>query len=214
MQITLYYAPYACSLVPYVALTEADAEFEVSPLNIRKKKHMTSDYLKLNPKHKVPLLIVDGQTLSENVAIQLWFARTYPYANLLPKDLWLEARAVSVLAWCSSGIHPHISRMNAPLKFCDTPDSDIRVRVLAGKALFEAYEIAEDMLDRREYFFDHFTTADIYLFWCLRRTMMFDLDLSMFQNCQAHYERVSSRASVKRALSFEEDVLENFDAMP
>ena len=28
MEIVLYYAPIACSLVPYITLTEADADFE------------------------------------------------------------------------------------------------------------------------------------------------------------------------------------------
>ena len=36
MQLILYYAPNACSLVPYVTLTEAGAPFEVHPLNFRK----------------------------------------------------------------------------------------------------------------------------------------------------------------------------------
>jgi hypothetical protein len=31
MQLILYYAPNACSLVPYVTLTEAGAPFEVHP---------------------------------------------------------------------------------------------------------------------------------------------------------------------------------------
>jgi hypothetical protein len=32
MEIVLYYAPDACSLVPYVTLTEANASFEVRNL--------------------------------------------------------------------------------------------------------------------------------------------------------------------------------------
>src|SRR5271167_635902 len=33
MEILLYYAPIACSLVPYVTLTEANASFEVRTIN-------------------------------------------------------------------------------------------------------------------------------------------------------------------------------------
>ena len=42
-------------------LTEAGAKFEVRPLNFRKGQHMSPEYLKINPKHKVPLLVVDGK---------------------------------------------------------------------------------------------------------------------------------------------------------
>ena len=86
MEILLYYAPIACSLVPYVTLTEANVNFEVRTVNLRKEQQKSADYLKLNPKHKVPLLVVDGRPLSENVAIQIWIARNFPQAKLLPSD--------------------------------------------------------------------------------------------------------------------------------
>src|SRR5436190_12053054 len=45
MQIILYYAPIACSLVPYVTLTEAKANFELRPVNLRKgQKTQRSTY--------------------------------------------------------------------------------------------------------------------------------------------------------------------------
>ena len=86
MQLILYCAPNACSLVPYVTLTEAGAPFEVHPLNFRKSQHMAPEYLRLNPKHKVPVLVIDGAPLTENVAIQIWIARHFPAARLLPSD--------------------------------------------------------------------------------------------------------------------------------
>ena len=106
MQIVLYYAPITCALAPYVTLTEANAKFEVRPLNFRKGQHNSPEYLKLNPKHKVPLLVVDGQVLSESVAIQIWIARNFPQAKLLPADPWQELKAIALLSWCSAGIHP------------------------------------------------------------------------------------------------------------
>src|SRR4029077_10119522 len=95
MQLILYYAPNACSLVPYVTLTEAGAPFEVRPLNFRKSQHMTPEYLRLNPKHKVPVLVIDGVPLTENVAIQTWIARNFPAAGLLPSDPMQELHAIS-----------------------------------------------------------------------------------------------------------------------
>src|SRR5262245_45183806 len=90
MDITLYYAPITCALAPYITLTEAGAQFEVRPLNFGKGQHTSPEYLKINPKHKVPLLIVDKKVLSESVAIQTWIARTFPQAKLLPADPWQE----------------------------------------------------------------------------------------------------------------------------
>lgn len=212
MKITLYYAPVACSLVPYVCLCEAKADFDVSPLNLRGKQQMSPEYLKLNPKHKVPLLIVDGQPLSENVAIQYWIASTFPEANLLPSDVWQKSQAISLMSWFTSGFHPHISRINLPNNFCDAPGTEDNVRDLAKKTLMSAFQIADEILSGKEYFFEHFTTADAYFFWCFRRTGMFGVDLSGFKNCQAHFDRMSQRESVQKVLAFEKEVQAKFKA--
>lgn len=43
-------------------------------------------YLKISPKGKVPTLLIDGEPLTENVAIQLWIAKQFPDARLMPGD--------------------------------------------------------------------------------------------------------------------------------
>ena len=121
MNLVLYYAPVTCSLAPYITLTEAGANFEVRPLNFRKGQNRTPDYLKLNPKHQVPVLLIDGQPLTENVAIQMWIARNYPAAKLLPSDAMQELQAISIMSWCASAIHPFLARINAPARVCDAP---------------------------------------------------------------------------------------------
>jgi glutathione S-transferase len=59
MQLTLAYCPIACSMVPYILLVEAGAAFDVLKVNLFKNKHNTPEYLSINPKAKVPALIVD-----------------------------------------------------------------------------------------------------------------------------------------------------------
>ncbi len=210
MTIVLYYAPGACSLVPYVTLTEANASFDVRPLNFRKGQQMTADYLKLNPKHKVPLLIVDGKPLTENVAIQSFIARTFPQAKLLPADPWQELQAISIMSWCASGMHPFLSRINSPAKVCDLPGAEPSVRKLATDLLFESFTIADDMLKGRDWFFDHFTAADAHFFWAFRRAGQLNVDLSGFPNALTHSERMKQRPSVQKVLAYEQALLAEF----
>jgi glutathione S-transferase len=210
MQIALYYAPVTCALAPYVSLTEAMANFEVRPLNLRKDQHKSAEYLKINPKHKVPVLVVDGKILSESVAIQIWISRTFPQAKLLPSDPWDELKAISILSWCSGGIHPFLARINSPPRVCDAPGADESVKRLASETLFENFTIADELLAGREFFFEHFTAADAHFFWCFRRATQFELDLSKFKNCQAHFERMKTRLSVQKLLDFEKTVQADF----
>ena len=60
MNIALYYAPFTCALAPWITLTEAGADFETRPLNLGQRQHMSAAFMAINPKHKVPLLVVDG----------------------------------------------------------------------------------------------------------------------------------------------------------
>jgi glutathione S-transferase len=212
MKLKLYYAPVACSLVPYVTLTEAGADFEVEAVNMGKGRHNTPEYLKLNPKHKVPVLVIDGEPLTENVAIQIWIARQFPQAKLLTADPRTEIKVISFLAWCASGIHPHLTPNARPGNYCDLPGSEESVKRVANVMLFEDLRIADEMLAGREWFFEHFTAADAYFFWCFRRAISFGLDVARYTHCHAHLERMQGRASVQRLIAHEKQVMAAFAA--
>jgi glutathione S-transferase len=119
-------------------------------------------------------------------------------------------QAISLMGWFGSGIHPHLSRINGPLKFCDTPGSAESVRLLASKQLLENFQIADNLLSAREFFFDHFTAVDSYFYWCFRRGKQFKLSLDQFSNCTLHFSRMEERESVRKLLAFEAQTLANF----
>jgi glutathione S-transferase len=210
MKLTLYYAPMTCALVPYVTLTEAGAEFDVQNVNSRSGQLRSPEFLALNPKHKVPVLVIDGEPLTENLALEIWIARRFPKARLLPADPKAEIKAISLMSWFGSGIHPHLTPNARPENFCDLPGSEESVKRVANKLLFEDLEIADRLLASREWFFDHFTAVDAYFFWCFRRAMSFKLDVSGFKNCVAHFERMKLRPSVQKVLAYEKQVIEAF----
>lgn len=210
MSVVLYYAPYTCALAPYITLTEAGCPFEVQLINMRKKQQMTADYMKLNPKHKVPTLVVDGKPLTENVTIHMWVARTYPQAKLLPTEPWAELQAISMLAWVASGIHPYLARINTPSKVTDVPNMEDNIKKLATATVMECFGIADNLLSGKDYFFGNFTAPDAHFFWAMRRGQQLGLDFSPFKNCVAHHQRMLARPSVQKLVAFEKATLEQF----
>ena len=210
MRLALYFAPMTCALVPFITLNEAGAEFELKAINTRNGGNRTPEFLKLNPKHKVPVLIVDGEPLTENVAIQVWIHRQFPKAKLLPADPALEIKAISLMAFCASGIHPKLTPNARPENYCDLPGSEESVKRVANKLLFEDLKVVDDILAGREWFFPHFTACDAYFFWCFKRAISFKLDVSGFRNCVAHHERMQKRPSVQKALAREKELQEEF----
>jgi glutathione S-transferase len=210
MQLKLYYAPRTCALVPFVTLTEAGADFTVENVDSRSGQLHTPEYLRVNPKHKVPVLMIDGDPLTENLAIQLWIARQYPAARLLPADPRAEIEAVSLMSWFGSSIHPHLTPNARPGNYCDLPGSEESVKRAGNKLLFEDFTLADKMLAGRVWFFDHFTAIDAYFFWCVRRALSFDLNLARFENCLAHFARMRDRPSAQKVEAHEREVLAAF----
>jgi glutathione S-transferase len=210
MKLTLYFAPMTCALVPFVTLTEAGADFEVQSINTRSGQNRTPEFLRLNPKHKVPVLVIDGEPLTENVALQVWIHRRFPGAALLPADPMEEIRAISLMAFCASGIHPHLTPNARPQNYCDLPNSEESVKRVANKLLFEDLKVVDDLLAGREWFFRHFTACDAYFFWCFKRAASFKLDLGRFGHCTAHFERMKRRPSVQKVLAYEKKVQDEF----
>jgi glutathione S-transferase len=214
MQLTLYYAPRTCALVPYVALTEAGARFEVRDFNTQANQHLRPEFLAVNPKHKVPVLLIDGAPLTENVAIQIWIARQFPKAQLLPIDPVAEIQAISLISWVASTIHPHLTPNARPEYYCDTPGSAVGVRRVSARLLREDFAIAERRLADRDWFFEHFTNADTHFYWAFRRATLFGLDLDQFTNCREHMARMEQRPSVQAVLAYERQAQAKFAAEP
>lgn len=83
--LKLFVAPGTCARVPTIALEEIGVPFETELIRTASKQQKSPEFLALNPKGKVPTLLIDGKPLTENMAIQTWLHRTYPNANLLPQ---------------------------------------------------------------------------------------------------------------------------------
>ena len=62
-KLDFYFSPGACSLATHICLEEAGASFNPKPTYTRKGQTRTPEYLALNPKGKVPLLIVPSPVL-------------------------------------------------------------------------------------------------------------------------------------------------------
>src|SRR5947209_7649496 len=104
----LHFAPGACSLASHIVLEESGARYEAAKVNLREGEQRKPEYLKINPKGKVPALVLDdGQVLTENPVIQAYVADANPQSKLLaPAGQLARWRALEWTAWCASGIQP------------------------------------------------------------------------------------------------------------
>lgn len=110
MSYQLYYKPGACSMAPHVLLNELGVAYEGIEVDAAKMK--SPDFLKLNPRGQVPLLMVDGEPVKEGAAIMTYLLDTHDKdGKLMPKSGLPRAKALEWLAWCNASLHPACSRM-------------------------------------------------------------------------------------------------------
>lgn len=89
-----------------IALALKALPFEYVPVNLLAGEQRQSDYQALAPDALVPLLEVDGQRLSQSMAIMEYLDETHPTPPLLPPDPLGRAQVRALAQSIACEIHP------------------------------------------------------------------------------------------------------------
>jgi glutathione S-transferase len=212
--ITLYWYPGTCARVALVALEEIGAPFDVHVVDRDGGEDRGAAYRALNPKGKVPTLVIDGRPITENPAIQTYLARLHPEAGLLPTgDLAVEIDALSTMVWFAAGVHPMITRLRLPRLFSDNAEAFDGIRAVARRQLEDAFAILERRLTDQPWLYGGWSIVDAYMLWLWFRATGSGMDGSPFPRCADHCRRTEQRPSVVRALDREEREMERIVAI-
>ena len=131
MSLTLYFAPGACSFVPHVLLEMSGAEFEPHMVKLHKGEQNSDEYKAINPRGQVPVLVNQGQVVTQIVAIALHLDQLFPQAGFLPTEPIARAQAISTLAWMNNTVHPTFTHVFMPQKFTDDEGAQQVIRAFA-----------------------------------------------------------------------------------
>jgi Glutathione S-transferase, N-terminal domain len=109
----LYYTPHTCSLASHIALEDAGAEYELRRIDFSNNEQQSPDYLRVNPKARVPALVSPHGILTETPAILTFIAQTFPQAALAPlNDPFAFAELHAFISYLCSTLHvAHAHRM-------------------------------------------------------------------------------------------------------
>lgn len=213
--IELYYAPAACSFVPHVALEvirEATGQaYEPRLIRLQKGEHRTPEYLALNPDGKVPLLVVDGQPLTQIMAIADYLDRRFGSVGLLPADPWERAQSLSLLAWCNNTAHPTFGQIFRTQAFVESEAAQAELKRTASAAytrLLSQLEQrvvaqADPLLGGKRP-----TFTDAYALTLYRWGAFVGLDMSQYPRFQAYLRRLAAVPAVATVLERERVPLE------
>ena len=81
---TLYFSPGAASLAIHWLLIELELDYQLERIDFDSRQQKSPEYMKLNPNGVVPTLVIDGEVLTESVALLMHLADSNPGKGLAP----------------------------------------------------------------------------------------------------------------------------------
>ncbi len=209
----LFLAPGACSRVPLIALVETGVDFDLELVRFMKGAHKQPDYLALNPKGKVPCLVTEHGPITENVAIARYLAARHP--GLLPETStpYADALVTADLSFCSSTLHPIVSRMRVPMFMAEGAEAIASVKAKAIEAMHPMAAVVDAQLAGKTWWYgDTWSILDAYIYWVYFRIIGGGFQVESYPNWSEHARRMDARASVRKALAIEADLEATLEA--
>lgn len=199
--LTLYYGPGACSMASHIVLEESGEKYDPKRMDLAKGEQRTPDYLKMNPLGRVPLLQLDnGEPLAENTAILPYLGKRF---NLWPTDATAEAKALSLIGYFASSVHPAHAHVGRPERYTADQSAFPGIKEQGLKSFHGYLKQIDEKLAGREWFGDTYSVLDPYGFvfytWGVRR----ELPMGELKNYTAFKDRMTSRSAVARVIEDE-----------
>jgi glutathione S-transferase len=209
MTLKLYFAPGACSFVPHTLLEAAGVPFEPALVKIHKGENYSPEYKAINPRSQVPVLVDDGEVITQIVAIVSHLDAKFPQCNFLPREALARTRALETLAWMNNTVHPTFTHVFRPEKFIGSEAGQAETKAfnagVYGSLLGELEGLVVRMADRGRDWLggEHFGPLDAYAITLLRWGGFAGHDPQKYPALWAHVQRVAQHAPVARAIERE-----------
>lgn len=199
--LTLFYAPGACSMASHIVLEESGEKYEAKRMDLAKGEQRTEEYKKIHPLGRVPALkLDDGSPLSENTAILPYLGKRF---GMWPTDPLKEARALSIVGFFATTVHPAHGHIGRPERYTDDKAAFPGIQAKAKQSFHEYLKQIDAMYAGREWLSDKYSVLDPYALvfynWGIRR----ELPVAELRNYTALKERMVKRAAVQRVLADE-----------
>ena len=204
MKITLYYSPGACSLAPHIVLEELGIPYEAVRISTAEGQQRSPEYLKINPRARVPALVVDGRVLVENVAILSFLGGGFPARGLWPAKTWDQAQALSLMAWLADTAHPAFAHLYRPERYVEGPACIEAVKASGRKSFGDCLKEIDRLVAGKKWAVGgRFSVVDAYLLVFYRWGNRNGLKVGDLAHYTALAERVLARRAVARIMADE-----------
>jgi glutathione S-transferase len=203
--LKLYYAPGTCALASHIALEEVGAPYSAERLNFKNNQQQSADYLKINPKGRVPALVTDSGVLTETPAILAFIAQSFPQAKLAPLDDPMAfAQVQSINSYLCSTVHVAHAHKGRGYRWAAEETSFADMKRKVPESMTACFSLIErDMLKGPWVMGERYTICDPYLYTISGWLEGDGVDLSKLPKVVAHRKRMEERPAVATVLAEE-----------
>ncbi|ADO80452.1 TPA: glutathione S-transferase family protein [Haemophilus influenzae] len=198
----------ACSFVPHVALEwvkiRENADYEFEP--VTRELIKSPEFLSLNPRGAVPVLVDGDLVLSQNQAIFHYLDELYPNSKLFgSKTVRDKAKAARWLAFFNSDVHKSfVPLFRLPNYAKDNETLAHTIRQQAVEQILDQLAVANEHLESHIYFGEAISVADVYLYIMLNWCRAVGIDFSHLTQLSAFMQRVETDQAVENVRKIEE----------
>lgn len=199
MSITLYTSPTSIGVVSHIALEESGLPYNVIAVDFSKKQQASAEYLEINPKARVPSLIVEKGIITETPAILTYLAQMAPNSSLaLPKDPFEYAQIQAFNAYlCSTAHVAHAHKLRGS-RWVDDEAALKALTQNVPKTLGLCFEMIEQKMLKGPWVHGlGFTISDPYLYRISSWAESDGVDINSYPKIKAHREAMAQRESVR-----------------
>ena len=198
----LYWASGTCALASHIALEEAGAKYEAVKLDFSQGDQRKPEYLKVNPKGRVPALVTERGILTETPAILAWIAQTLPQAKLAPADPFEFAAAQAFNSYLCATVHPAHAHRPRAARWSDDPAAQETMKAKVPQNMADCFTLIEnDMLKAPWVMGAAYSICDAYLYTISGWLASDGVDIAKFPRVHDHYKRMNERPAVKAVLA-------------
>lgn len=203
--LNFYYAPGTCALASHLALELADARYEAVRLDFRAQQQRSPEYLRVNPKGRVPALVTDRGVLTETPALLLFIAQSFPESGLAPlDDAFLLAKMNEFNAYLCATVHVNHAHKGRGYRWVEPEDTAAieAMRRKVPRTMAESFTLIEEqMLQGPWVLGERFSTCDLYLFTIAGWLEGDGVDIARFPKVADHYRRVQALPAAQKVLA-------------
>jgi glutathione S-transferase len=194
--------------------------YETSMVKLHKGEQKSDQYLAINPRGQVPVLVLaqgDAQptVISQIIAITHFLHDRHPSAGILPSDPLKKAQALQTFAWMNNTVHTTFTHVFMPAKFSDNAATQANISQYNQGLYLKLMQELNALVESKTTAYltgDTLGALDAYCLTLTRWAGIAKIDPTQFQALWAHVLHIASHPAAAVVIERERLTLNMYQA--